>query len=302
VSKKIATNLDLLLNELQNFRFQQLSTNPSSPVEGQAWENTTLHHFYMYLNGIIVQLDAQIHGITDLTSDVTASGVGSVAATVAFVGGASAANVADASTKRHTQNTDTGTTNPSFQIDSGNTGSRLKMSGGTLSVRNAADSADADLQVRNLFVSGEMNEVSSTTINLQDNILNLNNDNALNSTNADGGITVKRLDTDNTTRRDASLEFIESTKKWTAGQPNSAGVIASAAVARKVVADVGDGAATSYVITHGLNTRDVVCSIHLKVSTYDYYEAEIQATTLDSITVIFAAAPTTNQFTVTIIG
>lgn len=45
----------------------------------------------------------------------------------------------------HTQNTDSGTTQTSFQIDSGNTGPRVKNSSGTLQVRNAADGALAPL-------------------------------------------------------------------------------------------------------------------------------------------------------------
>jgi hypothetical protein len=29
----------------------QLTSDPTSPVEGQMWENTTTHHLKMYLNG-----------------------------------------------------------------------------------------------------------------------------------------------------------------------------------------------------------------------------------------------------------
>lgn len=47
----------------------------------------------------------------------------------------------------HTQNTDTGTTATSFQIDSGNTGPRIKNSSGTMQVRNAGDSALANIEV-----------------------------------------------------------------------------------------------------------------------------------------------------------
>jgi hypothetical protein len=46
----------------------------------------------------------------------------------------------------HTQNTDTGTTATSFQIDSGASGPRIKNSSGTMQVRNAADSALATME------------------------------------------------------------------------------------------------------------------------------------------------------------
>ena len=85
-------------------------------------------------------------GITALTGDVTASGPGSVAATVAKVGGATAVNVADAVTKKHAQNSDTGTTSASFGVDTGGTGFKLKDVSGVAQVRNLADSADAGIK------------------------------------------------------------------------------------------------------------------------------------------------------------
>ena len=49
------------------------------------------------------------------------------------------ADIEDAVTKRHAQNTDTGTTNTTFQIDSDATGPKLKNSSGALHVRNSGD-------------------------------------------------------------------------------------------------------------------------------------------------------------------
>lgn len=49
----------------------------------------------------------------------------------------------------HTQNTDTGTTSPTFQLDSGNTGARIKNNTGILEARNAADNAYADFRAKN---------------------------------------------------------------------------------------------------------------------------------------------------------
>jgi hypothetical protein len=48
--------------------------------------------------------------------------------------------------KAHTQNTDTGTTQSAFQIDSDNSGPQWKNDSGTLSARNAADGADAPVK------------------------------------------------------------------------------------------------------------------------------------------------------------
>jgi hypothetical protein len=48
----------------------------------------------------------------------------------------------------HTQNTDTGTTQTTFQIDSGNSGPKLKNNAGVLEARNAADDDYADFRAK----------------------------------------------------------------------------------------------------------------------------------------------------------
>jgi hypothetical protein len=66
--------------------------------------------------------------------------------------------------------------------------------------------------------------------------------------------------------------------------------------------DIGDGAATSYVLTHNLNTRDVIVDVHYAASTYDKIIVDVQMTTVNTVTVIFSVAPTTNQFRAVVIG
>src|SRR5258708_210072 len=47
---KFVTNLDLSQNQLLNARIQNLSSDPSSPVEGQIYANTTSHKL-LFHNG-----------------------------------------------------------------------------------------------------------------------------------------------------------------------------------------------------------------------------------------------------------
>lgn len=73
-------------------------------------------------------------------------------------------------------------------------------------------------------------------------------------------------------------------------------------VAKRYSATFGDGSSTSYVITHNLNTRDVVCAIYLAASTYDEVLCEIEHTSVNSVTVLTNSAPSTNQYRITVIG
>lgn len=61
----------------------------------------------------------------------------------------------------------------------------------------------------------------------------------------------------------------------------------------------GNGTSTSFVITHNLNTLDVVVQL-VEVSTGDTVYADVARTTVNSVTLTFAVAPSTNQFRVII--
>jgi hypothetical protein len=65
---------------------------------------------------------------------------------------------------------------------------------------------------------------------------------------------------------------------------------------KKFNATVGDGSATSYVITHNLNTRNLTVVVYRATGNFDEVDAEVQHTTVNSITLIFDVAPTAAQF------
>lgn len=83
----------------------------------------------------------------------------------------------------------------------------------------------------------------------------------------------------------------------------SGGTVAvdTAVVARKYSVSL-TGSATSYTVTHNLGTRDVTVSVRETGSTYAQVFADIEMTTTDTVTVSFATAPTSGQYTVTVIG
>lgn len=64
---------------------------------------------------------------------------------------------------------------------------------------------------------------------------------------------------------------------------------------------IGDGVATSFGLTHNLNTQDITVSIR-KVSTNEQWFTTTTCNTVNQVTLTFAIAPTTNEFVVTVIG
>ena len=70
---------------------------------------------------------------------------------------------------------------------------------------------------------------------------------------------------------------------------------------RKAVANIGNGSATSYAVSHSLATRDVQVQVFSN-STYDTVEVDVVRTDSSTVTVSFATAPSTNAYRVVIVG
>lgn len=62
---------------------------------------------------------------------------------------------------------------------------------------------------------------------------------------------------------------------------------------------IGNGSDTAIIVTHNLNTRNVVVSVK-KSSDYSQVDCDVAATTVNTVTLTFATAPTTNQYFVTV--
>lgn len=64
-------------------------------------------------------------------------------------------------------------------------------------------------------------------------------------------------------------------------------------------ANVGNGSSISFVLTHNLNTLDVVIEVY-EVSTGDTVITDTSRTSVNSVTVLFNTAPTANQYRIVI--
>jgi hypothetical protein len=71
---------------------------------------------------------------------------------------------------------------------------------------------------------------------------------------------------------------------------------------RKFTQLIGDGSATSFVITHNFNTREVLVDVFYESGNYDTIIVDITRTSVNAVTIVFSNAPTSNQFRVVILG
>jgi hypothetical protein len=78
--------------------------------------------------------------------------------------------------------------------------------------------------------------------------------------------------------------------------------IDTSVVVRKYATNVGDGTAVAYTITHNLNTRDVTVTLYENSGTYAEVICDVEHTTVNTVTLRFSIAPTSNQYRVAVQG
>lgn len=144
-----------------------------------------------------------------------------------------------------------------------------------------------------LNVTGVINTVNSTQVNISDNKINLNSDMPEeNSPSLDAGIVVHRG-----IEADAELLWEEDSDRWQVGLVGGS----YHDIARKYVATVGDGTALTYAITHNLGTREVSVQVY-DSATYDTVETDVTRNSTSQVTVGFTAAPAAGAYKVVIVG
>lgn len=157
---------------------------------------------------------------------------------------------------------------------------------------------DADLVVTgDITVNGDVTTLNTATMLVEDNIFVLNS-NVTGTPNLNAGLEVERGSYTN-----ASILWNETDNNWTVSTvKDSTDAAVTHSIARKYATTLtADPAATSFVVTHSLNTRDVVAQVYTTASPYEQVETTIEYTSVDTITVKFNTA-TTGDYRVVVTG
>jgi hypothetical protein len=151
-----------------------------------------------------------------------------------------------------------------------------------------------------LNVTGTVNSVNTTQVNIVDNKINLNTD-FTGSPIADAGLRVERGDS-------ADVEILwreaagstQSATTW--GLTNDGTNYHS--IARKWSSDITTTEVSPYTFaaTHNLGTKDVTVAVYATSAPYGEVEVDVDHTSTSVVTLTFAAAPTAGAYRVVITG
>ena len=146
----------------------------------------------------------------------------------------------------------------------------------------------------NLNVTGTINSVNTTQVNIVDNKINLNTD-FTGTPTVDAGIRVERGD-----GADVEILWNETNDQWTLTNNGTN----YHEIVRKWKSDITttEVAPYTFTATHNLGTRDVTVAVYSNSAPYSEVEVDVDHTSVNAVTLTFAAAPTAGAFRVVITG
>lgn len=327
MARKFLTAIDLAKNEIQNAVAQVLAADPSTPVPGQFYYNSTSGRVLFRNASAFLDYTARANHtgtqtaatISDFDTQVRTNRVDQLAAPTVAV---SLNNQRITNLATPTADTDAATKG---YVDAAVNGTDWKQS-----VRAATTA--------NITLSG-LQTIDGVTLAANDSVLV--KDQTTGSQNgiylAQSGAWTRRTDADASAEVTAGLSvmvtegtlYADSQWRLTTNDTITIGTtsltfaqigagssyvegtgiditgntisIDTAVVVRKFAQTIGTGAATSIAVTHGLNTQDVMVEVY-EVATGATVECDVTRTSTSQVTLAFTTAPATNSLRVVVQG
>lgn len=323
MAKKFLVNLDLAKNQILNAAIQNLSSAPSSPVNGQIYYNTSDNRIYFWDSTTWIDMSGDIrsvlggagltgnesNGVVTLDLNVDNSTVQIVSDVLQVKdGGITTAKIANLSTDINSNSATTAIPTADAvknYVDS--------VAGGLGNLEGGWDASSGVLPTGSNGYSGTKKgdywfvDVAGTTSGVPFSV---------------GDVIVAKVDGASSisdfiqleVNRDQATESILGLVRIAASDDVSVGIDDTKAITPLKLKqyldnrtggyaqNVGNNSNTSFVITHNLNTTDVIVSIYDYMDTYEEVFADVIVDQFEpnQITVSFATPPTHSQYRVVI--
>ena len=311
---KYLNNLDLNKNQLQQAVIQTASSDPSSPVAGQVYYNTTENVLKFYNGTAFVSTGGDLTAVTSATTGqlTIANSTGPIPALTVVTGAVANAGTALATGDQIYDFVTTGinariqnVTNPTGAQDAATKAYVDTVATGLLEYKGAYNaSTNSPALTGGSNIASDKGDTYTVTadgsflgeqVRVGDLII-VEVAISASSTPALTSFTIVQSNVDLATAAATSGATVKGISGY---DSNNFSVTGGFVSLKKFSASIGDGSNTSYTVNHALGSRDVIVQLYDN-SSYDTVIADVIRTDTNNVTISFTVAPSTNDIRVLI--